>query len=138
MTRVASLYLPQLAIERLRRSERPAELREPGARSASPAVLTAIDDEPGACSAPRAGGWRPGARWAHGGQLSSRPNPAQLDALPAHQQPTMRELGRRSEHAPHPFKAMPTDEGASAGGPALRTAAMPLWGRPLVLTSWMR
>jgi protein ImuB len=29
---------------------------------------------------------------------------AQIDALPAHQRPTMREMGRRSEHADHPFR----------------------------------
>lgn len=28
------------------------------------ALQLAIDDQPGACSVPRGGGWRPGARWA--------------------------------------------------------------------------
>ena len=32
--------------------------------------------------------------------------------MPAHQRPTMREMGRRSEAADHPFKAMAPDEGA--------------------------
>ena len=50
---------------------------------------------------------------------------AQIAALPAHQRPPMREMGRRSEAAEHPFKAlpfkpMPPDEG---GAPIL---AMPL------------
>lgn len=44
------------------------------------------------CSCPRGGGWRPGARWAQ----------ADIDALPLHQQPPMRELGRCSEAAQVP------------------------------------
>lgn len=59
-------------------------------------ALLPVDDDPGACSVPRGGGWRPGARWAQG------------DALPLHQRPTMRELGRRSEAAEHPFKRVTT------------------------------
>src|SRR3546814_2196744 len=30
--------------------------------------------------------------------------------LPAHRRPTIRQMGRRSEPADHPFKAMPPDE----------------------------
>ena len=59
MIRVASLYLPMLPIERLRRLERPRAQPE----RAAPLPLP-IDDDPGACSVPRGGGWRPGARWA--------------------------------------------------------------------------
>ncbi|MBM3929024.1 MAG: DNA polymerase Y family protein, partial [Sphingomonadales bacterium] len=69
-----------------------------------------------ACSVPRGGGWRPGARWARAEVQAA------IATLPAHQQPPMRELGRRSEAAPHPFKAMRPDEGARSspgrgGGP---------------------
>ncbi len=81
-----------------------------------------IDDNPGACSVPRGGGWRPGARWARGAS----------DALPAHQRPTMSEMGRRSEAAPSPFRPAPGDE---AGPAILPPPALPaLWGlRPRVL-----
>ena len=58
MQRVASLFLPQLPIERLRRIERPHALPE----RPVPATLP-VDDDPGACSVPRGGGWRPGARF---------------------------------------------------------------------------
>jgi protein ImuB len=110
MTRVASLYLPQLPIERLRRQERSARLLERRA-GAPPALPTAIDDDPGACSVPRGGGWRPGARWARDGALGKTAVAEQARGLPAHQRPTIREMGRRSEPAEHPFKAMPPDEG---------------------------
>ena len=44
----------------------------------------------------------------------------------------MREMGRRSEHAEHPFKAMPSDEvGGVASTPSLSWAT--LWGKPTVL-----
>ena len=135
MTRVASLYLPQLPIERLRRAERPARLPEPAPISVAPRFAPPIDENPGACSVPKAGCWRPGARWARDGALGSKPTPADLDALPAHQRPTMREMGRRSETAEHPFRAMPADDGGpragSASAPALTWAT--LWGRPTVL-----
>ena len=42
--------------------------------------------------------------------------------MPAHQRPSPRELGRRSEAADHPFKAMRPDE-AGSGGRALSSAA---------------
>jgi len=95
MTRVASLYLPALSIERLRRLELPHALPEPRLRSSLP-----VDDDPGACSVPRGGNWRPGARWARDRASVA----AEATGLPLHQQPTMRELGRRSEAAEHPFK----------------------------------
>ncbi len=60
-----------------------------------------------ACSVPRGGGWRPGARWAKAEVQAA------IATLPAHQRPPMRELGRRSEPAPHPFKAMRPDEGGT-------------------------
>jgi len=94
-----------------------------------------IDDNPGACSVPRGGGWRPGARWARDGALGKRPGQAEIDALPAHRRPTMREMGRRSEHADHPFRAMPCDEvGRSAGiAPPLSWAAY--WSKPTILVA---
>ena len=120
MTRVASLYLPQLAIDRLRRVERLAQLEQPARRpdaataSLAPRLTGPIDDNPGACSVPRGGGWRPGARWAR--DEGQRPSQSEIDALPAHQRPTMREMGRRSEAAEHPFRAMPADEGGASVG----------------------
>lgn len=99
MTRVASLYLPALSIERLRRLERPHAPPEPRVLPPLP-----VDDDPGACSVPRGGHWRPGARWAREPGRDRATVAAEASALPRHQQPTMRELGRRSEAAEHPFK----------------------------------
>ena len=66
MPRVASLFLPQLAVERLRGKERPSISRpEPRPRFEQP-----VDDDPGTCLVPRGGGWRPGARWATGRAVS--------------------------------------------------------------------
>ena len=78
----------------------------------------------------RLGGWRPGARWAQETgsdawlerQLARKRAKraeiqAQIDQLPAHQRPPMRELGRRSEPAPMPFKAMAPDEGGAPARP---------------------
>lgn len=56
---------------------------------------------------PRGGGWRPGARWART-ETTRIDVEQQIAALPAHAQPPMRELGRRSEAAVHPFKAAST------------------------------
>lgn len=94
-----------------------------------------VDDDPGDCSVPRGGGWRPGASWARTGAVGA-PTTADIDALPAHQRPTMREMGRRSESAEHPFKAMPPDEGAAGGAsrqavPSWKT----LWGQPTILVA---
>ncbi|WP_422057907.1 DUF6504 family protein [Sphingomonas sp.] len=130
MTRVASLYLPQLPIERLRQIERPTRQPEPSAARA--ALPQPIDDDPGACSVPRGGGWRPGARWARDGALEKAELAERIARLPAHQQPPMREMGRRSEAAEHPFKAMRPDEG-SPGNVALRMAAARPADRPTVL-----
>lgn len=132
MIRVASLYLPQLPIERLRGSERPFTSPE---RGAAPTPLEPpVDDNPGACSVPRGGGWRPGARWAQDGALGKKQVAAQIAALPVHQRPPMRMLGRRSEAVDHPFRAMPPDEGArgtSAEPPTLPHRAPQ--ARPMVL-----
>jgi protein ImuB len=74
------------------------------------------------CSCPRGGHWRPGARWAKREEVQ-----AEIEKLPLHQRPPIRELGRRSEAADMPFKRMRPDEGsppprfrapASGGGEA--------------------
>lgn len=83
---------------------------------------------------PRGGGWRPGARWARDGTLSGRPAQSDIDALPAHQRPTMREMGRRREHAEHPFRAMRSDDGNPPSTVAAPTWAT-LWGTPTVLVA---
>lgn len=84
----------------------------------------AAAEQDAACSVQRGGGWRPGARWARGER------DAAIAALPPHQRPPLRELGRRSEAADPVFKRMRPDEGgAMAGGgvvrllPAVRDAA---------------
>ncbi|WP_442047107.1 Y-family DNA polymerase [Novosphingobium sp. YAF33] len=107
MRRVVSLFLPYLPIERLRRQDRFAAPRpEPRA------LQLPVYDDPGACSVPRGGGWRPGARWAQAQTQSEDRGRArtrvdverEIVSLPLHAQPPMRELGRRSEAAKHPFK----------------------------------
>jgi len=73
------------------------------------------------------GNWRPGARWAkdsdawlersithkHAKRAAIQ---AEIEALPLHQRPPVRELGRRSESMPHPFRPMPRDEAAPPAG----------------------
>ena len=107
MRRVLSLFLPHLAVERLRRLEQPAP-RLPD----RPVLQLPLDDDPGACSVPRGVGWRPGARWARAETPTRGEVEQQVAALPRHARPPMRELGRRSEAADHPFKAA----AAMAGG----------------------
>ena len=100
MRRVVSLFLPHLAIERLRRLDQHAT-----PRPERPALSLPVDDDPGECSVPRGGGWRPGARWARRQSPTKAEVAGQIAALPAHAQPPMRELGRRSEAASHPYKS---------------------------------
>lgn len=112
MRRVVSLFLPDLAVERLRRRERSAQ------RPPEPAVLVLpVDEDPGPCSVPRGGDWRPGARWARKGSPSRSREDVDADvaSLPAHARPPMRELGRRSEAAPHPYRTTPST--TRTGGP---------------------
>ena len=73
-------------------------------RPSRPALQLPVDDNPGACSVPRGGGWRPGARWARGEGQTGEAVEQQIANLPAHARPPMRELGRRSEAAEHPFR----------------------------------
>lgn len=83
MKRVASLHLPGLAIQRLRRLDLSPSPPERRARPALPVRLALpVDDDPGACSVPRGGGWRPGARWARSDAAVAKT----LD-LPVHRQP---------------------------------------------------
>ncbi|ONF95615.1 DNA polymerase IV [Sphingomonas jeddahensis] len=79
------------------------------------------------CDAPKNTGWRPGARWARSdaaapektekpqdkpwSQSTRKDVARRIEAMPEHQRPPMREMGRRSEAADNPFKAMPPDEG---------------------------
>ncbi|QIL01390.1 DNA polymerase Y family protein [Sphingomonas sinipercae] len=93
MKRVASLILPALSIERLRRTGF-SPPPEPVPRPSLDAALPLDPPRPQDCSCPRGGGWRPGARWA-----SREARQAEIDSLPAHQRPPMRMLGRRSEAA---------------------------------------
>ncbi|USI75015.1 Y-family DNA polymerase [Sphingomonas morindae] len=139
MRRVASLVLPSLAIDRLRRSMtrpggRPDQAEQ--ARGAGPALAALAEtgeaESDAACSCPRGGGWRPGARWAQAeaaaaggamreagetaGSVRRALRDAEIAGLPAHQRPSPRELGRRSEAADNPFKGRfaPRPDAASA------------------------
>jgi protein ImuB len=132
MPRVASLYLPQLACQRLRRSERSTKPPERGAVLLEPRGSATIDDNPGTCSVPKGGGWRPGARWARDGAMPMTSTQAGIEGLPAHQRPASRELSRRSETADHPFRTMPPDEGVSSTAPS-RPCSFPTMGRPTIL-----
>lgn len=125
MIRVASLYLPALSIERLRRLERPRAQPEPRAPSPPP-----VDDDSGTCSVPRGGNWRPGARWARAAPVDRAAVAAKADTLPLHQRPTMREMGRRSEAAEHPFRRR-REASATPNGPAERGIEPPVV--PLIL-----
>lgn len=92
-----------------------------------------VDDDPGACSVPRGGGWRPGARWAQDGARSRMEVEAAAQALPPHRRPPMRELGRRSEAADNPFRAMRPDNGGTPAGDAVTVD--PATATPLVLAT---
>jgi protein ImuB len=142
MIRVASLYLPQLAIERLRRAapiSRSGTQPEParlGPRFPAPVDDNRVGDDPGACSVPRGGGWRPGARWAQQATTPARPGQAAIDALPAHQRPTMREMGRRSEAAAPVFRLSRADDGSAPPDAAIAVASPARWGaRPTILVA---
>lgn len=93
-------------IDRLRRAERRAgPLEAPHATASLEPLRAAVaKEQEHACSVPRGGGWRPGARWAREEQAR------QIAVLPVHQQPPIRELGRRDEAAGNPFRPMRSDE----------------------------
>lgn len=143
MKRVASLYLPNWSIDRLRRNER---RHAPSAEADSRAMFDAIGadaaaERAGLCSVPNEGGWRPGARWARTERAHVE---AAIEALPAHRRPPQRELGRiseaahpvfrpaeervpppaplrelarRTEATAHPFRPSPGDEAGSGFAP---------------------
>jgi nucleotidyltransferase/DNA polymerase involved in DNA repair len=103
MKRVVSLYLPDWSIDRLRRLER---RHAPSAEAESRAFFDAFGAEEAAeraqhCSVPKEGGWRPGARWAKSERSDVE---AAIEALPQHQRPPQRELGRVSVAADNPFR----------------------------------
>ncbi|RYY26298.1 MAG: DNA polymerase Y family protein [Sphingomonadales bacterium] len=114
MQRVAALFLPNWPIDRLRRAERRAGPPEPPRLPASldPLRKAAVEEQEHACSVPRGGGWRPGARWAREDTLGKVALP------PTVRKPARHEIGRRDEAAGHPFRAMPPDE---ASPPARNT-----------------
>jgi nucleotidyltransferase/DNA polymerase involved in DNA repair len=128
MKRVVSLFLPHLAIERLRRLDRPAVRL-----SDASALALRVDDDPGACSVPRGGHWRPGARWARAEAPGRAHVTGEIAALPAYARPPMRELGRRSEAASHPFRAPAADLAAAAGSQVMAAAAIRHEHAPLAL-----
>ena len=79
---------------------------------------------------PRGGGWRPGARWARTTAQSREEVEAQIASLPVHAQPPMRELGRRSEAASHPYKAAaPTMRSVPVAAPLVEHAPLALIGK---------
>ena len=112
----------------------PRSGKPPESARLGPRLPEAVDDNPGSCSVPRGGGWRPGARWAQDTAASAPAGRGQgaIDALPAHRRPTIRELGRRSEPAPPVFRnACADDGGAPIGAPP---KPRPLWdARPTIL-----
>ena len=63
--------------------------------------------------------------WARSDAPTKAEVERQVAVLPTHAQPPMRELGRRSEAASHPFRAPAptTDAGAGVGAPTLEEAA---------------
>jgi protein ImuB len=106
------------------RSNAPPEPPRAGPRFPEP-----VDDNPGTCSVPNGGGWRHGARWAQDKGTTA----AAIDTLPAHQRPTMRELGRRSEAAAPVFRSLRSDDAPPAG---VAPPMPPLWGlRPTIVVA---
>ena len=88
------------------------------------------------CDAPRNSGWRPGARWARGdagasGDRERGEVAAQIAALPAHQRPPMRMLGRASEPAEPVFRRLPAGDGVAPQRP---TPVRHRHGPPIVTT----
>src|SRR3954464_422795 len=112
MKRVAALYLPQWPIERLRRGgapPTPPEARPPA--SLDPLRDAVAKEQEHACSVPRGGGWRPGARWAREDELGKVALPPGTRVRARH------EVGRKDEGAATPFRAMPPDEGGRSKFP---------------------
>ncbi|NNM78291.1 DNA polymerase Y family protein [Sphingomonas sp. ID1715] len=131
MRRVASLYLPFLPTDRIRRMEENGGARPSPSPPPPPLPLAPPpgEQEQGGiylgteCSCPRDGHWRPGARWAENSKERRLRTEAEIARLPLHQRPAMRELGRRSEAADMPFKGMKPDEGGAFPGEGRGPAA---------------
>jgi protein ImuB len=100
------------ALSRAAAAERAKACSVPNDPEGRPGALWARDrDRAAALSRRHQGsdmGWRPGAKWAKAEPAAG------IAELPPHQRPSMREMGRRSEPASHPFHAMRPDE---AGAP---------------------
>nr|WP_070157718.1 DNA polymerase Y family protein [Sphingobium phenoxybenzoativorans] len=68
--------------------------------------------------------------------MAGKPSKSEIERLPAHQRPTMREMGRRSEAAEHPFRTLPGDDGVSGSSPARAPTPLTwadLWGRSTIV-----
>ena len=108
--------------ERLEQEEKAGRTPEKPVETEGPRNHSFVED---------GGGWRPGARWAKDAgsdqwldQRLARKRAqkaailAQIETLPLHQRPPVRELGRRSESLPHPFRPAPGDEAGPPSRPA--------------------
>lgn len=109
--------------ERRRAPPRPDTGSDSGAPlDLAPLAAAVTEEQVLQCDAPKNTGWRPGARWARSDAAAPAENKPwsqstredvarRIEAMPEHQRPPMREMGRRSEAADNPFRAMPPDEG---------------------------
>ena len=109
--------------ERRRAPPRPDTGSDSGAPlDLAPLAAAVAEEQVLQCDAPKNTGWRPGARWARSDAAAPAENKPwsqstredvarRIEAMPEHQRPPMREMGRRSEAADNPFRAMPPDEG---------------------------
>lgn len=102
MKRVAALWLPNWSIDRILRAE-PTLAPQPETSRIEPDTQSLRDaaqsEKVLQCDAPKNTGWRPGARWAR------EETAKQVAALPHHQRPPMRLLGRSSEASAPPFQS---------------------------------
>ena len=95
---------------RLAQAERtaaPPEFADPASLAFDAFAEKAAAEQAAACSVPRGGGWRPGARWAQGSDVAGGVGDT------ADRAKSRRRSGRTSEAAGHPFKAMPRDDGGT-------------------------
>lgn len=138
MKRVAALWLPNWSIDRIVRAE-PSLAPPPDAARDDPDTASlraaAQREKVLQCDAPKNTGWRPGARWAR------EETAKQIDALPHHQRPPMRLLGRSSVAAAPPYvsrrgsndpHAAPPDIAASFSVSPWQPASDPVGGIALV------
>ena len=115
----------------MRRAERPHAPPEPQPADLSALAAAAAGERVRLCDAPRDSGWRPGARWARDRAEAAR----QVAALPVHQRPPMREMGRRSEAAEMPFRRLPADDGAAAAARPAAIGTAPAAAAPIVVAA---